>query len=422
LLLVAVGLVSCDEPATRPAAPAPRVTNFVIEVDPSSGSASVTARGLSVEANLVQNNRTGIGPVDSFELVTTNVRLPGVGDCIAGQNCFDVTARSFYDTESFDNVYMQIDEIDPPTGRTMANSDGPPLNSGLTSPFGGRNFDTVGPGQAVLRDVRITVPGLERYIVRGRLFHDAVGAQPTCPTVASCRLFVGNAFAPQLYTLNPSNAVITSTLSVTMPTFTVDGILALDNHPTTGQLYAVIKTRPSAGGANRSLAIIDKTTGVATRIGPLGDAVASIAFNGDGSLLYAAIGERSANPLALRTINITNATLGPVLTSFGNGDDGESIGFNPYDGLVYHTSGISLGDQYFETVDPSRGFALNVITSSLAQEREEILGLGFNPDTGGFFATGLTQNLYLISRTASVSFVGFIPKLGTVMRDPTLSP
>lgn len=426
LAVLVIGCSAQDAPPSSESAPrAPRrdaVLSFSIDVDPAAGTAVVATRAsaLLVEGNLVQDGIPGSGPLDSFELVTTNVRLPGQGDCATGRNCFDVTLRSFYDAESFDDLYMQIDAITPPTGRAIVNGDPPPPNAGISSPFGGRLFGTVGPGGAVLRDVRVSIPDLSPYRVTGRLFHEAVGAPQACPTSGACRLFAGNAFAPRIHTVDLATGAFTSTLTVTLAGVTVRGVTALDSHPVTGQLYAALKT--SVGRANRVVVTIDKSTGVATPLGAFSGApIASLAFNGDGTTLWAGIGERATtDAMTLKAVDLSNGTLGPVLASFGNGSDGECIAFNNYDGLIYHASGFSDADRAFETVDPANGFTLDVITTTLPTPGDELSGMAFDPDTGGFIAIGLQTVVYALGTDATVT--PLTDYAAVVLRDLTLSP
>ena len=92
---------------------------------------------------------------------------------------------------------------------------------------------------------------------------------------------------------------------------------------------------------------INPATGVATSIGNTGDQFAGLAFNSSGTL-YAVVGDKKnaagggLPPETLFTLNTSNAAPTQVLV-LGRGNDGEAIGFNPNDGLIYHASGNDTG-------------------------------------------------------------------------------
>ena len=67
-------------------------------------------------------------------------------------------------------------------------------------------------------------------------------------------------------------------------------------------------------------------------------------------VLYGVVGDGGGN--GLYTIDTATGTPSAQLLPLGNGNDGEGIAYNPNDGLLYHTSGISSGSEYFETIDP----------------------------------------------------------------------
>ena len=91
----------------------------------------------------------------------------------------------------------------------------------------------------------------------------------------------------------------------------------------------------------RNLLQININTGVARNVGPMNQKIAGIAFAADGTL-YGVSGDGSAIPETVFKISTTDASLTQWQT-LGNGDFGETIAFNPVDGLMYHLSGAGAG-------------------------------------------------------------------------------
>ncbi len=148
-------------------------------------------------------------------------------------------------------------------------------------------------------------------------------------------------------------STVDSSVVITLAGHSVKKATGLARHPQTGVLYALL--RLEAPIQFPELVTLDESTGVATSIGNTSDDFASIAFADDGTL-YAVSGDGGAVPEWLYTLNLSNAS-GTLFLELGDGDDGETIAFNPDDGLLYHASG--LGNQnnaavgeIFETIDP----------------------------------------------------------------------
>ena len=141
------------------------------------------------------------------------------------------------------------------------------------------------------------------------------------------------------YAVSPSNADLvtmdsttmlqTATIAMTSATGTVSGANGLAE--ACGSIYIIYQAAGS-----RYLGTIDPATGVITEVGDLGDNVANITFaNG---VLLGVTGDGAGVAETLFSINTTTAAM-TLLTPLGNGNDGESIEFNPDDGLLYHWSG-----------------------------------------------------------------------------------
>lgn len=128
---------------------------------------------------------------------------------------------------------------------------------------------------------------------------------------------------------------------------TVDGCngLAIDPTDLCGTPYVVYQTN-----SDRRLGTLNIADGSITDIGILSENIANIAFTSAG-VLYAVSGDGSNNAEVLYTVNTTTAALTQVV-ALGNGVDGESIEYNPVDGLMYHWSGwIGIGPFVMETID-----------------------------------------------------------------------
>ena len=104
------------------------------------------------------------------------------------------------------------------------------------------------------------------------------------------------------------------------------------------------------------------------------------------AVLYGVSGDGANTPESLFTISTADASSTFVM-GLGNGADGEEIGYNPADGLLYHASGISTGDRFWE--------AINVGTNTIVQSGQwtgsgvgnEVLDIEYNPATGTFLTS-----------------------------------
>ena len=157
-----------------------------------------------------------------------------------------------------------------------------------------------------------------------------------------------------LRVIDPLTAATVSSVPITLVGEIVTGGLGLAAKPGTNELWGLLKL---LGQGSRELATIDPATGVATSIGdtdPLlaGHRFAGIAFNGDGSTLYAVSGDGSIpDPESLFTLSQIDGSP-TFVCALGNGTDGETIGWNPDDDALYHASGhVGDGIVIFETVD-----------------------------------------------------------------------
>jgi hypothetical protein len=149
------------------------------------------------------------------------------------------TNFSFYDpVEVFGSTF------DPSTGNFLFTD----TNANLGSVTPGGDFSLIGPLPDSLRGLAFN---------GGKLYGSAVFSDDT------------------LYELDPNTGGSISSVTVVLSGFIVQGINALTTDPSTGILYAIMKT---AGHKGRRLATIDPLTGFAADVGLLPDGFANIEF------------------------------------------------------------------------------------------------------------------------------------------------
>jgi hypothetical protein len=179
--------------------------------------------------------------------------------------------------------------------------------------------------------------------------------------------------------IDPNTAVTIGSVVINYPAGTVLGGTGLATNPVTGELYALLRIMGQTG---RELVTIDPDTGATVDIGNTGAQFASLAFDATGTL-YGVTGEGGAAPETLFTISTTDATSSPVLP-LGNGGDGEALGFNPVDGFLYHASGHTGADVFFERINLSTLAVTNIPVGGTALTDEETQALTFWPSRGVF--------------------------------------
>ena len=110
----------------------------------------------------------------------------------------------------------------------------------------------------------------------------------------------------------------------------------------------------------------------------------------------------------LFTIDMTDAST-TLFMSLGNGNDGESIAYNPLDGFMYHWSGLGDPnvDEVMERIDLTAKSVTNVPLSGF--DYDEIFAATFDAATGGFLATDYERNFLRISSSGSVTQLGNQP-------------
>jgi len=196
-------------------------------------------------------------------------------------------------------------------------------------------------------------------------------------------------FSPTLRTIDPDDGRRISSLELTLPGSTVLGGNGLAVHPSTGELYAIIKV---SGVTGRVLSVIDPLTGIATSVGNTGDNFAAIDFDQSGNL-YGVTGNGGSTPESLFSIDPTDATA-TFLVALGAGSDGESIAFNHSDGFMYHMSGRDT-DSALERIDLNTLAVTDIPRSGF--NYDEVFGLAWDPVDGHLLMTNLDQELVSVT-------------------------
>jgi hypothetical protein len=189
----------------------------------------------------------------------------------------------------------------------------------------------------------------------------------------------------QLRTIDPTDGSTINQISITVAVGTVSGCTGMATQPGTQVLHAILKI--SGGGSSRVLATINTETGVATVIGGFNTGFAGIAFS--CSKLYGVTGDGGEPSETLFEVSTSDASVTQLL-ALGNGDDGETIGFNPDDGYMYHASGHDSAcagpDEgvCFERIDLDTLALTNIDISGGALIDEETQALTWWSDQGVF--------------------------------------
>lgn len=224
----------------------------------------------------------------------------------------------------------------------------------------------------------------------------------------SCTLYGiedGDSSDGNLYTVNPLTGA--SQLAVLMTSASGNGVggNGMATHPLTNELWVIM----SFSGLNgRQLAKVDPPTGSATIIGEVTQRIASFAIDNQG-IFYGVSGDGGPPADREKLFRIDPKTaVATELCALGNGDDGEAIAFNPFDGHLYHGSGRIT--QVFERIDDTSGSTCVVTNIPLSASIEEFRALTFNPATGTFLHT--TGSVF-----HSIALDGTVTVLGNVNID-----
>ena len=218
----------------------------------------------------------------------------------------------------------------------------------------------------------------------------------------------------QLRQIDPSTGATISSVTVSMAGYMICGGNGLATDPCTGDLWAVLKIDDGefiGCWDERQLAIIDPATGIATDMGTTGDLFAGLAFDGAGTL-YGVTGDGNlyGEQPALFEMS-TSGGFHTLLTYLGNGINGEGIGFNPNDQMMYHCSGAEEFDTVFEKIDLDTYQITDISIYETPLEDGEARGLTWWPEQNVFLwiqGNGPdSTNLYSVTPDGStIEFIG----------------
>jgi hypothetical protein len=215
-----------------------------------------------------------------------------------------------------------------------------------------------------------------------------------------------------LRTIDTADGSTAGSIEITIPGGSVNSCTGLATNPETQELTAILKfTDDSSSGFDRGLATINPTTGVATVKGNFNTGFAGLAFSCEA--LYGVTGNGATPSETLFTVDPNTAAVSEVL-SLGAGDDGEAIGFNPADGLMYHASGHTgdcAGDDdgvCFESINLSTLAISNINISGGALTNEEAQALTWWDSAGEFLwkQDHGTGPLFSVTTGGSASLIG----------------
>lgn len=203
-------------------------------------------------------------------------------------------------------------------------------------------------------------------------------------------------------TLSTINMAITGSTSV----ITQGHGLAVD--PTNGSLYAMVSL---LGQSAKELLQVDPATGACIDIGNTLEKFAGITFDSSGQL-WGISGDGGFVSEALYKIDKSTA-VSTLVIQLGNGSVGESIAFNPFDGKLYHGSGLGaindpLNGQILETVDP---VTLAVTPVTLSGGPRNGLQCLARLDATTLYSVDFTPTLLEISTSGVVTAVGTLDHL-----------
>ncbi|APZ96250.1 hypothetical protein [Fuerstiella marisgermanici] len=145
------------------------------------------------------------------------------------------------------------------------------------------------------------------------------------------------------------------------------------------------------------------------RIFSLAVCVIAIAAGRLEAELIGITGDGATTPSSLYSLSLTDAT-STFIMSLGNGDDGETIGFNPSNGLLYHASGISDGDRFWESIDTGTSTIVSSTQFTGPDVTDENLSMTYNSATGTFLVADRDDVLFDTALGGSATGIGTTPE------------
>ncbi len=197
----------------------------------------------------------------------------------------------------------------------------------------------------------------------------------------------------ELIGLDRDTGLELSRQALTWPGHTnIGGGNALTRDPLTGTVYGIFEDGDLPDRADRLLVTIDlQTATVTSDVGVFADRLSDIVFD-DAGVLYG-LGsdgdDESANTLF--DVDITDGSVTNLLALDNVTDDGEAVGFNPNDGLLYRFSGFSGSTMDVFSIDP---VLLTETTVRLDHgDTNEVWGVNWDPNTNLFVTYDIDQDV-----------------------------
>ncbi len=129
--------------------------------------------------------------------------------------------------------------------------------------------------------------------------------------------------------------------------------------------------------------------------------------------LFGVTGDRAPdNPESFFSVSPTDAST-TLIQALGNGTDGESIAFNPADGLMYHWSGFSRRFDIIimETINLDNQTVTNVPTDFSSYDPKEVFGSTYDPSSGNFLFSDKNDNLGSVTPGGVFLLIGPLPDM-----------
>jgi hypothetical protein len=195
---------------------------------------------------------------------------------------------------------------------------------------------------------------------------------------------------------------------ITGPVF---GATALTSDPRNGTLYAILRMSTVDHDV---LATLDPLTGEATTIGDTDHNIVGLAST--GGALYGVTDGGDLCEHCLFKVNTTNGSTKLVKRLLNSGGQ-SGIAFRPTDKKIYRATA-----SVFQTIDPARSFRVTDVGYGGASP-SEVMGLGYDPATGGFILTDRSQEVWRVNPQGGAFEVTDLDNQlrGVVVSEPTLS-
>ena len=130
------------------------------------------------------------------------------------------------------------------------------------------------------------------------------------------------------------------------------------------------------------------------------------------TILLGITGDGADTPETLFQLSTADASAAFFMT-LGNGADGEAIAFNPDDGLLYHASGISDGDRFWESINVDTKTIVSSVQFTSSGDPgdidDETVSMTYNPSTGRFLVADRDEELFDVTLGGVGTDIGDVP-------------